>query len=428
MIWQPCPICDFPFEENDPAFLAHIDSHYSSELAAVTDKCAPLTSFHTSSAQDDTVETDDPFRTCPYCGNFLAGNSFQEHVDLHAAEEEAANYEAKTREDEQLARTLQAEQEDMTRQDADLARVLQGAQGDTVCRQDEELARALEAEDLQATTHTSQSTSTGMKRRGSDSVINESAINAKRQSVSHTSHTFTIPRFMPDNGSTRTDGIIPLLRSLLVTTAQGSPRSKKENHTRRAWLCREGVVHYRAGPQDSGWGCGYRNFQMLLSALSRIREYNATLSRMLYAGLNHGEGRAHVPDVSTIQEMIEAGWTAGFDAVGITKDLSGSAGARQLGHKLTGTKKWIGTTEVASCLRYYYVRAKVYDFHRPTGPAGAHPKLVDFVEEYFCGRVGAANGGEGLGESVKGKEAGKVWDWKSRRAEEMRLVVSDKPP
>ena len=94
----------------------------------------------------------------------MTGKSFQKHSDLHAAEvhwreqsvfipspeivyshqEQAANYEATTRDDEQLARLLQAEQEDLTVQDADMANALQSAQEDSIRRRDEELAKALQ--------------------------------------------------------------------------------------------------------------------------------------------------------------------------------------------------------------------------------------------------------------------------------------------
>ena len=83
---------------------------------------------------------------------------------------------------------------------------------------------------------------------------------------------------------------------------------------------------------------------------------------------------------------------------------------------------------------YDAVRAKVYDFHRPTGPGGTHPKLMDFVEEYFCGEEGGkkgeteGGGSRGAGGSVKGKETEKIWDWKRAGKVEEKVVVTDKPP
>ena len=53
------------------------------------------------------------------------------------------------------------------------------------------------------------------------------------------------------------------------------------------------------------------------SAILKIEEYNATLSRTLCNGMDRREGETVVPDVSTIQKMIEKGWEAGFDTVGV---------------------------------------------------------------------------------------------------------------
>ena len=56
-----------------------------------------------------------------------------------------------------------------------------------------------------------------------------------------------------------------------------------------------------------------------------------------------------------------------------------------MGGRLSGTRKWIGATEIAALLRSAGVRASVVDFHRPTGSEEApHPALFDWVAEYFA--------------------------------------------
>lgn len=45
------------------------------------------------------------------------------------------------------------------------------------------------------------------------------------------------------------------------------------------WLCTD-IVHYAASYGDKGWGCGYRNFQMLLSSLAT----NPTYCKILFNG------------------------------------------------------------------------------------------------------------------------------------------------
>jgi hypothetical protein len=44
----------------------------------------------------------------------------------------------------------------------------------------------------------------------------------------------------------------------------------------KAWLCTV-VDHYAGSYGDKGWGCGYRNFQMLLSSLMTEPTYNKVL-------------------------------------------------------------------------------------------------------------------------------------------------------
>ena len=59
-----------------------------------------------------------------------------------------------------------------------------------------------------------------------------------------------------------------------------------------------------------------------------------------------------MPDIAALQAWLEAAWAAGYDA----------AGAEQLGNAVQGTHKWVGTTEAATLLRLFGVRAFVVDF------------------------------------------------------------------
>ncbi|GAB4821175.1 hypothetical protein N2152v2_008221 [Parachlorella kessleri] len=63
-------------------------------------------------------------------------------------------------------------------------------------------------------------------------------------------------------------------------------------------------------------------------------------------------GSGYVPDIPSLQAWLECAWQAGFDP----------QGAEQLGGKVQGTRKWVGTTEAAALLRYFGVRARVVDF------------------------------------------------------------------
>ena len=47
--------------------------------------------------------------------------------------------------------------------------------------------------------------------------------------------------------------------------------------TKAAWLSTD-TDHFASTVGDAGWGCGYRNFQMLLSALLKVDSYKPVLS------------------------------------------------------------------------------------------------------------------------------------------------------
>lgn len=122
--------------------------------------------------------------------------------------------------------------------------------------------------------------------------------------------------------------------------------------------------HYGHATFDRGWGCGYRNIQMMLSCLFKNPAYQTVLQ----------QSDIHtMPSVCRIQELIEAAWAAGFDP----------AGREQLSGKLVGTKKWIGATEVVTLLSSLRIKCSLIDFHRPTGEGVKHPCLVDWIDDYF---------------------------------------------
>jgi len=71
-------------------------------------------------------------------------------------------------------------------------------------------------------------------------------------------------------------------------------------------------------------------------------------------------------------------------------------GADQLAHRLVGTRKWIGATEVATLLHSHRIRyvfkgniptffhsTQLVDFHTSTGPANSHPAMFDWIWSYF---------------------------------------------
>ncbi|KAL6006673.1 hypothetical protein ACLOJK_032166 [Asimina triloba] len=97
--------------------------------------------------------------------------------------------------------------------------------------------------------------------------------------------------------------------------------------------------------EDSGWGCGWRNIQMLSSHLLTQRQE----AREVMFG-----GSEFVPDIPSLQRWLEIAWERGFDMTG----------SDSFNHKVYGSKKWIGTTECAALFRSFGLRGRIVDFGR----------------------------------------------------------------
>ena len=71
----------------------------------------------------------------------------------------------------------------------------------------------------------------------------------------------------------------------------------------KVFLCGE-LDHFAADYSDKGWGCGFRNTQMLLSALL----LNPTYQKLIHNKI----GILSVPSVPKIQSCIELAWKEGI--------------------------------------------------------------------------------------------------------------------
>ncbi|KAI8060016.1 peptidase family C78-domain-containing protein [Gongronella butleri] len=155
------------------------------------------------------------------------------------------------------------------------------------------------------------------------------------------------------NQSSRTAGVIPRLEPHFT-------RLNKKGKTVHAYLCSALTDHISTGLSDLGWGCGYRNTQMLMSFLERTRQDGQLLL-------------PQVCDIAGLQILLEHAWQEGFDPVG----------AKQLQQHVHKTRKWIGTTEVYSMLAFLGIRSTILDFHAPSGPHNHHESLMDWIQAYF---------------------------------------------
>ncbi|KAF8379859.1 hypothetical protein HHK36_029308 [Tetracentron sinense] len=128
-------------------------------------------------------------------------------------------------------------------------------------------------------------------------------------------------------------GLMALLRNCLEL--------EKENSTS---ILSGHVDHFQSiESEDVGWGCGWRNIQMLSSHLLMQRQE----AREVLFG-----GSGFVPDITSLQRWLEIAWERDFD----------KPGSNQFNHKIYGSTKWIGTTECATLFRSFGLQAMIVDF------------------------------------------------------------------
>nr|XP_057909875.1 zinc finger-containing ubiquitin peptidase 1 isoform X2 [Doryrhamphus excisus] len=158
-----------------------------------------------------------------------------------------------------------------------------------------------------------------------------------------------------DDGRTRTQGVMAALYEYYQSECKDCVH---------VWLSSD-TDHYCSSTGDQGWGCGYRNFQMLLSSLHRLDAYASASSFLDKV----------VPSIPRMQSMIEEAWKEGLDP----------QGASHFNHRLQGTRAWIGATEIYVLLTYLGIRPQ--SLHRGFG-AAEERELVPpaFGSWYFLGR------------------------------------------
>jgi len=203
----------------------------------------------------------------------------------------------------------------------------------------------------------------------------------------------------------------------LIARQYRSLPAKKASETRVRLASLEGINFYFSNPGQNdagaGWACGWRNLQMLCNAVI----HRATLSETTSTGSSSSStssqpspnrqlfgGSKGVPKIEYLQRWLEIAWEEGFDPVGRAQ-LS----------PIYGTRKWIGSTEAATLLRSFGVRANIVEFidkdaqakerawraekarrggrgrGRGRGSRGgrqlasaSHTQLLEWVWNYFC--------------------------------------------
>ncbi|XP_071368999.1 zinc finger-containing ubiquitin peptidase 1 [Centroberyx affinis] len=326
----PCPMCALVCSD---CFVLqeHVELHLQEQNSA--EGAAPGASSSAMASPSSHSLSGGKRYECPMC-SVVCGDSFslQEHVELHLDYGAAANCAESPGSDLRLARRLQQE-EDQRRREQEAKREV------------EEFKKLQKQFGLDGG---------GGYRRQMERTM-ESAVARGRMAPAdfHNKRAEMMESLSSglDDGRTRTQGLL----GALYEYYQREPRDCVH-----VWLSAE-TDHYCSSEGDKGWGCGYRNFQMLLSSLHTIETFAQRLPE-----------RA-VPSIPRVQSMIEGAWKEGLDP----------QGASHFGRRLQGTRAWIGATEIYALLTSLGISARITDFHRPTGPGDTHLRLFEWVKQYF---------------------------------------------
>lgn len=118
-----------------------------------------------------------------------------------------------------------------------------------------------------------------------------------------------------------------------------------------------------------GWDCGYRNIQMMFSALLCDPNCRAVMAH---------SAMKEVPSVPEIAAGIEEAWKKGHDPEGSSRHNG----------KLVGREVWIGALDVQSFFRSIRINALIADFETPTAldRAVMYDWIYDQFEDWCAGQ------------------------------------------
>lgn len=209
-------------------------------------------------------------------------------------------------------------------------------------------------------------------------------------------------------------GVMNLLRSCLESEGSSSTS-----------IISGSVDHHQSlSSEDKGWGCGWRNIQMLSSHLLRQR---LETREVLFGGCGF------VPDIPSLQRWLEIAWDKGFDTVG----------SSYFDSKIYGVKKWIGTTECVTVLRSFGLRARIVDFDSTEsaslqGKSGKRvrgPMDKYLVKTNSCPNSSSGELSQEDAENMRGQQVLVDWVWNYFKSNSSgafnnakNVMISDKTP
>ncbi|XP_058503581.1 zinc finger-containing ubiquitin peptidase 1 isoform X1 [Solea solea] len=269
---------------------------------------------------------------CPMCSVVCSDDiSLQEHVELHLDHDAAGTGSPGS--DLKLARQLQQQEEEIRRRQEE-------------AQEEKEFKKLQRQFGVDGSGGYRRQMERTMERAVASGLMAPSEFHCKRAEMMESLASGV------DDGRTRTRGVVRALYEYYQTECRDCAH---------VWLSAD-TDHYCSSEGDKGWGCGYRNIQMLLSSLHNIDTFSPVL-----------QDRA-VPSIPQVQSMIEEAWKEGLDP----------QGASHFNQQLQGTRAWIGATEIYCLLTSLGISAHIIDFHQPTGPGDTHPRLFEWIKQYYC--------------------------------------------
>ncbi|SPQ21693.1 fa9a5c6c-dce3-4cae-b8b9-54acbdfda4b4 [Thermothielavioides terrestris] len=328
-----CPFCGWTNEAGEYQMLLHMETLHAEDDLPLGVK---EENSYRASASADNAE-DAPYAECPIegCGELLALQELDYHIELHAEQSSEHLRDASTPAPEPDSRAglplsgpSRAQREAQRQGESDLASVENSSQSKAISA----WRRLLKMPGSSSTNVVSHAKSLQDEKKPTSPY----SIRGRRLGKAQ------LGKYAHE------ERVIPVLAQLL----------EQSSSTKYAYLCHPCVQHVSKIKREGGF-CGYRNIQMMCSFIIHTK----------FKGYTHFRGV--IPSIFQIQEDIETAWDRGINAEGRIE----TGGIR-------GTRKYIGTPEALAVFCLLEIPCEPLAI-KDKEPAKSEAQLMDYVENYF---------------------------------------------